>query len=206
MWIRRQYRESGRFLREEVLKLFLVLCAAFVALTALSGTVLAVNGDSLNAFVQQIAEMFEEKGLFENGGISFPKLLLKNLWAAVFSIALGCIPFLFLPALPFFSNAAVLGAMAALYQSTGIGLPAFALGVLPHGILELPALILSFSLGLYLCWTLTVKLTLHRQRSFKRALINVGRVYVLVILPLLVVAALIETYLTPMLMGVSFGA
>lgn len=206
MWILHQYRETGRFLREKILKLFVILCIVFIALCVVSALLLSFHQDALHAFFQQITNMFEEKQLFDDGGISFPRLLLNNVYASAVSAAMGCIPFLFLPVLPFFSNAVVLGAMAAVYQTAGINLAVFAAGILPHGVLELPALVLSFSLGLYLCWTLTVKLTLQRERSFAQALANVGRVYVLVILPLLLAAALIETYVTPMLMGAAFGS
>ena len=147
MWIVRQYQETGRFFRKKLLKLFLILCICFAGLCVLSGIWLASEEALLNEFVQQIAAGFEEKGLFDEGGISFFTLLLNNLYAAGISILIGCIPFFFLTILPLFSNAVVLGAMGALYQTTGIGMGAFLMGILPHGILELPALLVSFALG-----------------------------------------------------------
>ena len=166
-----------------------------------SGIWLASEEALLNEFVQQIAAGFEEKGLFDEGGISFFTLLLNNLYAAGISILIGCIPFFFLTILPLFSNAVVLGAMGALYQTTGIGMGAFLIGILPHGILELPALLVSFALGLYLCWTLSYKICLQRERSFRLALKEVGRAYLLIVVPLLLAAAVTETYVTPVLMG-----
>ncbi len=131
MWIVRQYQETGRFFRKKLLKLFLILCICFAGLCVLSGIWLASEEALLNEFVQQIAAGFEEKGLFDEGGISFFTLLLNNLYAAGISILIGCIPFFFLTILPLFSNAVVLGAMGALYQTTGIGMGAFLMGILP---------------------------------------------------------------------------
>ena len=205
MWIVRQYRETGRFFREKLLKLFLVLCICFAGLCALSGILLANKEALLNEFIQQIAAGFEEKGLFEEGGISFFNLLFNNLYASALSILMGCIPFFFLTILPLFANAVVLGAMGSLYQTTGIGMGAFWMGIAPHGILELPALLVSFSLGLYLCWTLSYKICLERERSLRQALKEAGRVYLLIVVPLLLAAAVVETYVTPALMGLSFG-
>ena len=204
MWIVRQYQETGRFFRKKLLKLFLILCICFAGLCVLSGIWLASEEALLNEFVQQIAAGFEEKGLFDEGGISFFTLLLNNLYAAGISILIGCIPFFFLTILPLFSNAVVLGAMGALYQTTGIG--AFLIGILPHGIWELPALLVSFALGLYLCWTLSYKICLQRERSFRLALKEVGRAYLLIVVPLLLAAAVTETYVTPVLMGLCLGA
>ena len=83
---------------------------------------------------------------------------------------------------------------------------AFLIGILPHGILELPALLVSFALGLYLCWTLSYKICLQRERSFRLALKEVGRAYLLIVVPLLLAAAGTETYVTPVLMGLCLGA
>lgn len=102
MWIVRQYQETGRFFRKKLLKLFLILCICFAGLCVLSGIWLASEEALLNEFVQQIAAGFEEKGLFDEGGISFFTLLLNNLYAAGISILIGCIPFFFLTILPAF--------------------------------------------------------------------------------------------------------
>lgn len=65
----------------------------------------------------------------------------------------GLIPFVPLSALALGTNALLLGAFAALYQHHGIGLGVYFIGILPHGIFELPALILSCALGLLICRT-----------------------------------------------------
>ena len=205
MWILEQYRKAGCFFREKLCKLFLVLCISFVGLSVLSGIALATYPDILHEFIQQIVTGFEEKGLFEEGGISFFHLFFNNVTASATSTILGGIPFFFLTVLPVLANALVLGAMGALYQTYGIGLEVFFVGILPHGILELPALLASFALGLYLCWVLTAKICGQRERSFFQALNQSARFYVLIVLPLLFVAAVNETYVTHALMKICFG-
>ena len=59
----------------------------------------------------------------------------------------------------------------------------------PHGIFELPALFLSLGLGLKLGSFLFQK---NKIESLKDYLINSLRVFVLVIIPLLIIAAVIE--------------
>lgn len=78
----------------------------------------------------------------------------------------GLIPFLPLSALALGTNALMLGAFAAIYQQQGIGLGVYVLGVLPHGIFELSALILSCALGLLICRTGTERILKRAIRPF----------------------------------------
>ncbi|MFR6395338.1 MAG: stage II sporulation protein M [Oscillospiraceae bacterium] len=71
------------------------------------------------------------------------------------SLVYGLIPFLRLPALTLGTNGAILGLFAGYYMRQNISLLKYLLGILPHGIFELTALILSAAMGLYLCSTVT---------------------------------------------------
>lgn len=112
----------------------------------------------------------------------------------------GLIPFVPLSALALGTNALLLGALAALYQHHWIGLGVYFIGILPHGIFELPALILSCALGLLICRTGTEKLRKRSDVSFLRRVLDCNRVFLFFVAPLLLVAALVEAYITPALL------
>ena len=99
------------------------------------------------------------------------------------------------------TNALMLGAFAAIYQQQGIGLGVYVLGVLPHGIFELSALILSCALGLLICRTGTEWILKKSDTPFFRRVLDCIRVFLTFSVPLLLVAALIETYVTPALLN-----
>jgi stage II sporulation protein M len=63
------------------------------------------------------------------------------------------------------------------------------LNLLPHGIFELPAIFISFGMGLKFGTFLFYK---EKMKKFAEFFSNSLRVFVFVILPLLVIAAIIE--------------
>ena len=74
-------------------------------------------------------------------------------------------------------------------------------GSSPHGIFELPALLLAFALGLMLCKRVTRYVRENVKDMMKPLMANIARVYLMHILPLLIVAAIVETYVTPRFLG-----
>ena len=83
-----------------------------------------------------------------------------------------------------------------------ISLLKYLLGILPHGIFELTALILSAAMGLYLCSTVTNALRKKQTGVLRPALHRCCQILYLWILPLLFMAALVETYITPIQFGI----
>ena len=75
-----------------------------------------------------------------------------------------------------------------------------AAGILPHGIFELPALCLSLAAGLCLCQNINRYIRKNEKGLMKPLLLNILRVTGLVVIPLLVVAAIMESYVTPAVM------
>lgn len=149
-------------------------------------------------------ELAEESGVLDEatGGIAlFP--LLENNWIAMLStMVMGFLPFLLLPALTLLSNGVLIGVLAGVYCTTeGLGLGLFLVGILPHGIFELPALLLSGACGVALCVN-TSRILLKRSPQPLVPLIeDVLRVLLLLIAPLTVAAALVECYVTPLLLS-----
>lgn len=182
-------------LREEVQR----SAMAFCVLVVLAFGVSLALPDLRDQAVALVLETMNGIGAVkEDGTLSALGIFLNNLRACAFTMVYGLIPFLQLPALALGVNALLLGVLAAWYVSEGLSLLAYLAALLPHGILELPALILAFAMGLYVCGHLTRRCrkdenTLHLWDC----LVQISRMLLLVLVPLLAAAALVEAYVTP---------
>ena len=156
--------------------------------------------DAVSAFMDQIAE----SGVIDEAGeMSVFALLLNNWRAMLVSAAYGFIPFLFLPLLSLIVNGALMGLLAALMVSNGSSLMAFLAGIVPHGIFEILALLLSIACGVYLCRNMCRVVVSSPDRiPLLELLEDLLRVIVLVIAPLTAAAAFVECYVTPLVMGI----
>lgn len=134
----------------------------------------------------------------EDGTLSALHIFLNNVEACAFTMVYGLLPFIQLPALALGINAMLLGVLAAWYVSEGVSILLYFAALIPHGIFELPALVLAFAMGLYVCGQLTRRC--RRDQSALRfwdCLVLISRMLLLVQIPLLAVAALAEAYVTP---------
>jgi stage II sporulation protein M len=155
-------------------------------------------------------------------------LFYHNSRASAIAIAAGVVPFLFLPILDPLLNGGVLGLLVSVTKHQGLDVPRLVLTkILPHGVFELSAVLYSASLGLYLSEAMGKKaLAAWRKKRGQRQgqpppapdltnfletypdrmaaepeslARNVFRSFVLVVLPLLLIAAFIEGFITPLL-------
>lgn len=89
----------------------------------------------------------------------------------------------------------------AVSSLNGTGLFSVFVGVIPHGIFEIPALILSMTLGIYLCKEIIVKLLGKRKEvKFSSVFSNITRIYIFIIFPFIILAGFIEAFITPILL------
>ena len=177
--------------------------AAFGVLTLLGFAVSLIKPELAQGVLDRFTVQIEQLGLTNDVPQSqmMATLFFNNVIASLLSMLYGLIPFLPLSALALGTNALMLGAFAAIYQQQGIGLGVYVLGVLPHGIFELSALILSCALGLLICRTGTERILKKSDTPFFRRVLDCIRVFLTFSVPLLLVAALIETYVTPALLN-----
>jgi stage II sporulation protein M len=127
--------------------------------------------------------------------IIFLKNLLASAMAMLLGLGLGLIPLLVVT-----SNGFLLGVVAygAVQQS---GLLFLAAGILPHGILELPAVLVSIAIGFRLGYLLA--LTLAREKVDLAGETRIAvRFLWRYITPILFLAAIIETFITPLAISV----
>jgi stage II sporulation protein M len=154
-------------------------------------------------------------------------LFYHNSRASVVAVAAGIVPFLFLPILDPLFNGGVLGLLVSVTKHQGLDVPRLVLTkILPHGVFELSAVLYATSLGLYLSAGMGKKavaawrkkrgrgegqpppapdladfLETYPERAAEPESLtrNVVRSFVLVVLPLLLIAAFIEGFITPIL-------
>ena len=180
-----------------------VLWAAF-------GFFLSVSFPSLYpGFVRFIDEVFAE-ALGEIGSESDWELAVaifrQNTLVTFYDLFLGAILGL-VPVISIVVNFFALGFLAGPVASadpafTSITLPQFFLAIAPHGIFEIPAIFLAAGFGMRFGWAwLLPSSSGKRWKVFKVSFFDVLKILPLVIV-LLVVAAMIEGFVTGKLIGV----
>lgn len=168
--------------------------------------VFLVNIDTAVDLIKDFMDNMNQSGVVdEEGGISVIGLFWNNLRGSMLATIMGLLPFVFIPLVTVTANGAVSGAVFAIIGSQGsvsIG-KMLLLGILPHGIFELPAYTLGAALGVYLCITLNRAITGKNRQGVRagQIFLELLRSYVLVIIPMLLAAAAIEAFVTPKLMA-----
>lgn len=196
--MKKQLRALGDFWREEYGRWVGMTAVAFLVLVVLSYIVGRLFPEISATILTYFNEVVADSGIVRDDG-SFSALALfgNNLRAMVLSTLYGFIPFLYLPALSMGVNAILLGMVASSVNGQWLLLAA---GILPHGIFELPALCLSLAAGLCLCQNINRYIRKNEKGIMTPLLLNILRVTGLVVIPLLVVAAIMESYVTPAVM------
>lgn len=199
-WLKKEWDECSTFFRKDLLIPSFIVGAVFFVIGALVWVYLTFNEEVMIAGYNWLMSIFEQKGI-DAETISAMALFKNNAQACLSCILLGMIPFFFIDTLPLITNAASIGIMGPIYLHNNISLLAFVAGLLPHGIFELPAIFISLAIGYKTCLLLTKFICKNGSvAALKEYAFNVLRVYVLLVIPLLIVAALTEAYITPICM------
>ncbi len=200
-WIKEQYDIMSRFFHREFAPSLRITAIAFGAIVVLTFVVSLLAKDLAASIVDRFAAMVQDLGIMDkDGGFSALLIFRNNLQATAVSILYGFIPFLYLPALSLGANAMLLGVMGGYYVNNGHSLLVYLAGILPHGIFELPALIISLALGFYLCEVVVTYVRKNTKGIVGTALRNIARVFLFWVVPLLMVAAATEAYITPLIL------
>ncbi|HYA48472.1 MAG TPA: stage II sporulation protein M, partial [Burkholderiales bacterium] len=155
-------------------------------------------------------------------------IFYHNAFASGLAVGAGVLPFLCLPVLDPLVNGAALGLLASISKHQGLNVPLlFLRSVVPHGIVELPAVLYATSVGIFISLSLSKRLVaaVRRKRVSagpgqeppagggegekedagrkdmppdRRCFTPAVRSFGLVVLPLLLLAAFIEAFVTPL--------
>ncbi len=133
------------------------------------------------------------------GSLNAPFLFMNNTRAVALIFFAGLFSFGVLGILLYMLNIGVIGGLYALFELLGMQpLPMFLAGVVPHGIFELPALMIGSAVALYMGASIVTPQT---GKSMGEVLIELFadwvKIFLGLVVPLLAVAAVIEAYITP---------
>ncbi|GAA0381282.1 stage II sporulation protein M [Bacillus horti] len=136
-------------------KNFMLLAALLMLFGAWMGY---ANHEMFMELIAQVFDQLEEllEQTEENDSPAFMAGLIfgNNVRAALMMLGLGAIIFI-IPAISLFVNGLAVGFILKVSAIGGISpLALFTYGILPHGILELPAIIMAGGIGIFLGWRL----------------------------------------------------
>lgn len=202
-WLKEQFAALRDFFRTGFRKIVIWCAAGFAAAIVLGFAAAMIRPDMAMEAFSEFGRYLDESGVVDDvGQLSVFALLMNNWRAMLISVLYGIVPFLFLPLVSLLSNGVLLGGMAGIYQTAGMSMAALTAGVLPHGVFEISALILSVACGVKLCWNMCLIVTSSQKKvPFVELAEELLRVLVMVIAPLTIAAAFIECYVTPAVMG-----
>ncbi len=133
-------------------------------------------------FIQELLEKIE--GMSHTQLIRF--IFFNNLTSSFLAMILGFFLGIF-PLISSISNGYILGFISSLsVQNEGLSV---LYRLLPHGIFELPAIFISLAMGLKIGTFIFRK---NRKIPLKEYFLNSLRTFILIVIPLLIIAAIIE--------------
>ena len=190
---------------------------AFIAVVLIAGVSLWMGYDWIIVNVSQLIGKASPENLEKiagvarempglgdvQGSISALFLFVNNTRAVTIIFFAGLFSFGVLGVLLYMVNIGLIGGVFALFELLGAQpWTVFQYGVLPHGIFEIPALMISSAAMLYMGVAIVTPQT---GKSMGEVILELladwTKIFIGVVVPLLAIAAVIEAYLTPVLLA-----
>lgn len=171
-------------------------------------TIASASPEMLERLSDRAREMPDLANLQEQ--LNAPFLFLNNTRAVAFIFLAGLVSFSVLGIMLYMVNIGLIGGLFAFLQLLSVQLPdiqpwpIFLYGILPHGIFEIPALMIGSAAVLYMGVAIvTPQVGKSMGEVILELLADWTKIFVGLVIPLLAIAALIEAYITPnLLIGV----
>lgn len=162
-----------------------------------SETIALASPDDLDKVEELVRGLPDLANLREHISASF--LFFNNTRAMVAIFLAGLVSFSVLGVLFYMVNIGLIGGVFAVFELLGFSpWPIFLAGVLPHGIVEIPALMIGSAAVLYLGAALVTPQTGKSMGEVVLMLLaDWTKIFVGVVVPMLALAAVIEAYVTP---------
>jgi uncharacterized membrane protein SpoIIM required for sporulation/ABC-type transport system involved in multi-copper enzyme maturation permease subunit len=204
-WYARVLRAS---LRRALPAMGLMILVAFVSMYMSYDWIMTNGAEAISKTSPENLARLEEnlEGIPDISSISeqlnAPFLFFNNTRAIAVIFLAGLVSFSVLGVLLYMVNISLIGGVYGLLELLGVSpLPIFLAGVLPHGIFELPALLIGSAVVLYIGAALVTPQT---GKSMGEVIIELmadwAKIFLGVVVPLLAVAAVVEAYVTPLLL------
>ena len=198
MSMKQQFSKLRGFYRSDFLHWLSITAASFLILVMLSFVIGLFVPSLASNVASWFAQGVDELGVVdEQGNFDAIALFFNNSRSMVAGILMGFIPYIYFTALSLGVNSMLLGFFAALYVDNGYPMVQYFAALFPHGLFELPAMVITFACGIYLCHTVTDYVRNNVKGTIKTALSNLLRVFFIQTVPLLLIAAFLEAYVTP---------
>lgn len=177
------------------LKSLFFLSVAVFFISALAGYIYTsmnpASADMSLQELQSLVDIIKELSPLQIMLFIFLNNALKSLAVILLGVSIGAIPLLFLA-----YNGYVLGAVAYVTGAEE-GLSFVLLAIIPHGLIELPMIFISVAIGVRIGLTTLAKLR-GQTVSVKQEITAGVAVFLRFVAPLLLVASVIETFVTPL--------
>jgi stage II sporulation protein M len=179
--LKKEYVKSLKYLLAS--KKFIFISMGIFFFFCLIGFLIPAPDSIVNLIRTFIQELLRETENFSHSEMVF-FIISNNLKSTFFGIFLGVLFGIF-PVLSAIMNGYLLGFVSMMSVGNSGFLSLF--NLLPHGIFELPAIFISLGLGLRLGYSF-----FKEKKKIKENLVNSFRIFLLIILPLLIIAGIIE--------------
>jgi stage II sporulation protein M len=166
----------------------------FFALSLVTGVLLTARNPEIGAeFLQLFKDAIMGEIIDNEPLLLAVKLFLNNLQACIL-LFLGGATFGVLTFFIIGTNGLVIGAIIELVREQQ-SLTYVLAAIVPHGIFEIPAFIISATLGVLLARSLWKEL--YRKADAAGEALRLARVFLTVVIPLVAIAAFTEAFITP---------
>ena len=191
-------RSDNVLIKSHNLRNYLISTGIIFAASIVSGILFAIfysTSDGIILSLQQLFEPLMDMPKYKLMLVIFGNNLLTSFLAIVFGIFFGIFPILVLVA-----NGFILGDLSYhVYLDKGIYY--VLAGLLPHGIFELSAVILSCSLGIRLGAIFLNRLLEKPVPDLKQSFTKSLKIFLCLVIPMLLLASVIEVWITPIIVG-----
>jgi uncharacterized membrane protein SpoIIM required for sporulation len=208
-WYRLSVFPAIRRLAKPLAVMFVIaILGGWMGYEQISENASAIFADRPVESMSDLAERLQEVPSFTHldSSLSFPFIFMNNIRATSLMFLAGMVSFGVLGIIFYLINVGMIGGVLSLFAYLGESpLKVFAAGILPHGMFEIPALMLSGAAVLRMS---VAVVTPQSGMSLGEVIIDLiadwAKVFVGVVVPLLFIAAIIETYITPVILRAAF--
>lgn len=215
-------------------KIFILMVVLFIVSAFITQLFLKHNPQYITNHIKELYSELKNAGLLDGTPLKcFIIIFLNNLKVSIVAVIIGLIPYLYLSAFVPIYNGFIIGlVITAIEISKQNALLFILLGIIPHGVFEMFAILYASSIGIYITKNVFIfkqnynknllgevipkasniaynnifvtinpsKFNSHKHDHkvyLKDIIPEIIKSYVFIIIPLLVIAAFIETFITP---------